>query len=173
MLVTTPMAEQQSPVTDAMNEYAMSELVTEAEALKVQTAEGQYTDEIVNQSDDEHANSDQVSVPVTDQVDSETPVPSDEHTATLDTHPNQSTTDDSEQPVSADEQSQDIDTDSTAKVLSSQHKTETINERGSGDLAGVIRNPERPHLTDGYRNDDMEDDDSMAGIWGAGYNADG
>lgn len=57
--------------------------------------------------------------------------------------------------------------------MSSQHKTETINERGSGDLAGVIRNPERPHLMDGYRNDDMEDDDSMAGIWGAGYNADG
>lgn len=166
-------AEQQSPVTDAMDESAMSELVTEAQPIKVQAAEEQYTDEIVNQSDDEHANSDQVSVPVTDQVDSETPVPSDEHTATLDTHPNQSTTDDSEQPVSADEQSQDIDTDSTAKVLSSQHKTETINERGSGDLAGVIRNPERPHLTDGYRNDDMEDDDSMAGIWGAGYNADG
>lgn len=165
--------EQQSPVTDAMDESAMSELVTEAQPIKVQAAEEQYTDEIVNQSDDEHANSDQVSVPVTDQVDSETPVPSDEHTATLDTHPNQSTTDDSEQPVSADEQSQDIDTDSTAKVLSSQHKTETINERGSGDLAGVIRNPERPHLTDGYRNDDMEDDDSMAGIWGAGYNADG
>ncbi|WP_262343295.1 hypothetical protein [Lactiplantibacillus plantarum] len=40
-------------------------------------------------------------------------------------------------------------------------------------MAGVIRNPERPHLMDGYRNDDMEDDDSMAGIWGAGYNADG
>ncbi|MCG5035218.1 KxYKxGKxW signal peptide domain-containing protein [Lactiplantibacillus plantarum] len=66
-------AEQQSPVTDAMDESAMSELVTEAQPIKVQAAEEQYTDEIVNQSDDEHANSDQVSVPVTDQVDSETP----------------------------------------------------------------------------------------------------
>ena len=47
-------AEQQSPVTDAMDESAMSELVTEAQPIKVQAAEEQYTDEIVNQSDDEH-----------------------------------------------------------------------------------------------------------------------